>query len=122
MKYVLFAKIWFVKISTRIACNLGLRKYEKLSLLDALKIHFQRFFALNYVLHLIINGLIGVDINSWTRLWVILSFCVLYLVKTQPFDSIKCTIIRKLAYKAQYISEISRGLIMFFGNLGIRYF
>ena len=27
-------------------CNLG--KYEKLALLDALKIYFQRFFALNF--------------------------------------------------------------------------
>ena len=39
------------------------RKYEKLTLLDALKIHFQRFFELRF-LHLISNELTGVNINS----------------------------------------------------------
>ena len=50
------------------------RKYEKLTLLDALKIHFQRFFALMIdkfsiifalsYLHLVSNGLHEVNINS----------------------------------------------------------
>ena len=39
------------------------RKYEKLSLLDTLKIHFQRFFTL-FFLHLVSNELNGVNINS----------------------------------------------------------
>ena len=39
------------------------RKYEKLTLLDALKIHFQRFFALSFF-YLISNELNGVNINS----------------------------------------------------------
>ena len=52
-----------------------LGKYEKLTVLDALKIHFQRFFALSWVfciklnfLHLISNGLNEVNINSLTQI------------------------------------------------------
>ena len=41
---------------------------------------------------------------------------------TQPFDSIKRNLIRKLAYKVDYISHINGGLIMFFANSRIRFF
>ena len=40
----------------------------------------------------------------------------------QPFDSIKCTLIQKLAYKIKYNCQIKRGLILFFRNLRIRFF
>ena len=40
---------------------------------------------------------------------------------TQPFDSIKCNLIQKLAYKVKYISQINGGLIMFFANSRIRF-
>ena len=40
----------------------ALGKYQKPTLLDALKIHFQRVFALSF-LHLMSNGLNGVDIS-----------------------------------------------------------
>ena len=46
-------------------------KYEKHALLDALKIHFQRFFTIR-LLHLIQNGLNGVNINLLTSLIVAL--------------------------------------------------
>ena len=35
---------------------------------------------------------------------------------TQPFDFIKCNIIRKFAYRDKYICHINEGLIMFTGN------
>ena len=44
---------------------------EKLTLLDALKIHFQKFFALSF-LHLISNGLNGVNSNSFTKIVALL--------------------------------------------------
>ena len=43
-----------------------LGKYEKLTFLDAFKIHFQKFFELNLVLHLTSNRLNRVSINSLT--------------------------------------------------------
>ena len=56
-------------------------------------------------------------------LWLCYKFlCNLFSKGTQLFDSIKRTVIRKLAYKVKYISQISRGLIIFFGNLRIRFF
>ena len=42
-----------------------LQKYQKLTFLDALKIHFQRFLVLSS-LHLMSNGLNGVDISFLT--------------------------------------------------------
>ena len=64
-------------------CNLG--KYEKLALLDALKIYFQRFFALNFFAFNI----------KWTK-WrsyqlndvdcgFAINFCVVYLVKAHSY-------------------------------------
>ena len=40
----------------------------------------------------------------------------------QPFDFIKYNVIQKLAYKVQYISQINGDLLMFFGNVRIRFF
>ena len=40
---------------------------------------------------------------------------------TQPFDFIKYNIIPKLAYKVKNISQINVALIMFFGNLRLRF-
>ena len=40
-------------------------KYEKLTLLDALKISFQRVFALHFT-HSVLDGLNEVNINSLT--------------------------------------------------------
>ena len=54
---------FFRKSSTWSSATLG--KFEKLTLLDALNIHFRRFFALCF-LHLISSGLNGVNINSLT--------------------------------------------------------
>ena len=48
-----------------------LEKYEKLTLLDALKILIQRFSALSF-LHLISNGLNEVSINSLTEIMALL--------------------------------------------------
>ena len=39
----------------------------------------------------------------------------------QPFDFIKCKVIRKLAYKVKCISQSNVGLIVFFRNLRIRF-
>ena len=51
--------------------NATLRKYEKPTLLDAVKIHFQRFFALSF-LHLISNGVSGVNVTSLTQIVALL--------------------------------------------------
>ena len=37
----------------------------------------------------------------------VINFCLVHLVKAQPFDFIKCNIIRKLAYKVKNISQIN---------------
>ena len=50
-------------IGVPLLSSAALGKYQKPTLLDVLKIHFQRFFALSF-LHLMSNGLNGVDI-SW---------------------------------------------------------
>ena len=46
----------------------------------------------------------------------VINFCVVYLFSksTQQSDFLKQNIIRKLTYKVKYISQINRGLIMFF--------
>ena len=40
----------------------------------------------------------------------------------EPFNFIKCSGIQKLAYKVKYIDQIYGSLIMFFGNLKVRFF
>ena len=56
-------------------------------------------------------------------LWLCYKFlCSLLSKSAQPFDSIRRTIIWKLPYKVKDISQISRGLVMFFRNLRIRFF
>ena len=54
--------------------------------------------------------------------FIIKLLCSTFSKDTQPFDFIKCNIIRKLAYKVKNISQINGGLIMFFGNLRLIYF
>ena len=89
-----------------------------LTLLDALKIHFQSL-KLSF-LHLISNGLsesvIDVDCGF------IYKFLFSIFSKwTQPFNFIKCIVIQKLDYKDKYISQINGGVIKFFVNLRIRF-
>ena len=109
LRWYIGLELNFVKWSTKILKGFGghppswssavLKKYEKRTLLDALKIHFQRFFTLNY----------GYDVFSKA---------------TKPFDFIKPNVIQKFDNKLKYISEINEGLIMFFfpGNSRIRLF
>ena len=52
----------------------------------------------------------------WHRLLLCYKFHVM-----QSFDFIKCNIIQKLACKVKFISLITGGLIMFFGNSRIRF-
>ena len=58
------------------------------------------------------------------RLWHSCKFkCSLFSKARQPFDFIKPNVIRKLAYKVKYISQITVGLIMFFfANLSMGFF
>ena len=90
-----------------------LGKYEKLTLLDVLKIHFQRFFGLSF-LHLTSNGPNGVNRNVDHGFMI--NFCI-FSKGTQPFDFIKPNVIQKLAYKVKYINQINGCLIIFFLNL-----
>ena len=67
---------WFKKILKGIGehppCAIAtLGEYEKFTLLDALKIHSQCFFTLSF-LHLIPNGLNGVNNNSFTYIVALL--------------------------------------------------
>ena len=59
------------------------KNYENLTLPDSLKIHFQRFFALNQLLHLILNELNGDGEYQLIDLYCgfVISFCIVYLVK-----------------------------------------
>ena len=73
-------------------------------------------------LHLIWNGPNGV---YWHRSWLCSKFlCSIFLCSkdTQPFDFIKPNEIWKLPNKVQYISHINGSLILFFGNLRIKFF
>ena len=59
--------------------------------------------------------------THWLRLCLYYRFLYSLSSKgTQPCDSIKRTTI--LAYKVKYISQINGSLILFFGNLRIRFF
>ena len=92
------------------------RKYEKLTLLDALKIpEVFRLIFFSFFLHLISNGLNEsiIDIDCW---FIHKFLCSIFSKGTQPFDFIKRTVIWKLGYKGKYISQINGGLIMFFKN------
>ena len=53
----------------------------------------------------------------------VLHFCAVNLFSngTQPFDFIKPNVIGKLALKVKCNSQVNGGLIMFFGNLRIRF-
>ena len=58
-------------------------KYENVALLDDLKTHFQKFFAISF-LHSIPNGLNGVNINllTYKDCGSVINFSVVYLAKT----------------------------------------
>ena len=58
-------------------------KYENVALLDALKMHFQRFSAISF-LHSILNELNGVNINllKYKDCGSVINFSVVYLAKT----------------------------------------
>ena len=84
--------------------SVTLRKHEKFTILDALKYIFRGF---SLFLHLISNGVSTVSTHCH-RLWLCKG--------TQPFDFIKRNVIRKVAHKVKYISQINGGLIMFFAN------
>ena len=59
-------------------------------------------------------------LTHWRKLWLCYNYlCSIFNESTQPFDFIKRNVIRKLPYKAKYISE---GLFMFPANSGIRFF
>ena len=91
-----------------------LGKFEKLTLLDALKLHFQTFFALSF-LHLTSMDLNGVNINALRKFWLCHRlFCRNVVKDIQPFDFIKCNAIQQLAYKTKYIRQINGGLIISF--------
>ena len=84
-----------------------LGKFEKLTLLDALKLHFQTFFALRVL------DLTSMDLL--TKFWLCYGLLCRNVVKDiQPLDFIKHNVIQQLAYKAKYISQINGGFIMFF--------
>ena len=92
-----------------------------------LKNTFPEVFRIKFsFLHLISNGLNGFNSNSFTcsRRLLLCSkiLCSIFSKGTKPFDFIKLNIIHKLTYKVKYISLINRSLIMFFRNLGIRFF
>ena len=58
-------------------------KYENASLLDALKMHFQRFFATSF-LHSMPNGLNRVNINllTYEDCGSVIKFSVIHLAET----------------------------------------
>ena len=51
----------------------------------------------------------------------VINFCVVYLINAHN-HLISSNRIRKLACKVKFISQINVGLIMFFGNLRIKFF
>ena len=105
--YKNFEKYW--GLTPMIECNLG--KMWKTRSPRCPKNTFPKFFALRF-LRLISNGLNGVNINS---LWLCYKFlCRIFSKSKQPIDFIKPNVIRKLAYKVKYISQINEGLIMFY--------
>ena len=57
------------------------------------------------------------------RLWRCYKcLCNIFCKSTQPFDFIKHNVIRKLAYKVNYIIQINGVLIMLFSNSRVRFF
>ena len=63
------------------------------------------------------------ELMSTHRLWLCYQYlCSTFRKGTQPFDFMKRNIIRKLATKVKYVSQINRGLIMFFRNSRISFF
>ena len=101
---------WSTKIIKGIGFHLPrssavLGKYEKLTFMDALKVHFQRFF----------RDQMEFISTHWHRLRHFCKFMWSIFTKaTQSLDFIKPNLIRKLAHKVKYINQINGVLIMFF--------
>ena len=71
-----------------------LEKYEKVTLMDALKLHFHRF---------LMNQMELIS-THWHRLWHFCKFmCFIFCKATQPLDFIKSNVTQKLAYKVKNI-------------------
>ena len=71
-----------------------LEKYEKVTLMDALKLHFHRF---------LMNQMELIS-THWHRLWHFCKFmCFIFRKATQPLDFIKSNVTQKLAYKVKNI-------------------
>ena len=99
-------------------------KYKTFTLLEGLKIRFQRFFTLRFSevfhikLHLISSGLNGLLSIHWHRLWHCCKFmCSIFGKSTKPFAFIKPNIIQKLAYKIKYISQTMNAFRKFESNI-----
>ena len=61
-------------------------------------------------------------LTHWQRLWLCNKFlCSIFSKSTQSFNFIKGNIIRKLAYKAKYVSQIKGGF-MFGRNWRLGFF
>ena len=97
----------------------GVSPHDQMQPWENMKTNSPRF-ALSF-LHLIPNGINGVNINLLTQVMVFFINVCIFSKGTQPFDFIKPNIIGKLAYKVKYISQVSAGMIMVFFNL-IRFF
>ena len=60
--------------------------------------------------------------THWCRLWIYYKLLYSMFSKdTKPFHFIKRNIIWKLTSKVKYIDQINGGLIMFLGNLKVRF-
>ena len=80
-----------------------LGKYQKLTLLDTVKIHFQRFFRLSS-LQLISNGLNGANINLLTDCGFPKNSCSIFGEDSQSIDFIKPSM--NLTHKVKYIVKL----------------
>ena len=78
-----------------------LGKFEKLTLLDALKLHFQTFFALRF-LHLTSMDLSGVNINSLTKFWIfVVIWWLVSIGKNISEKNTKTDIVLKMSAKVK---------------------
>ena len=70
-------------------------------------------------MHLISNGINGVNINSLLQIVALLQ---IFSKSTQPIGFVKPNIIRISNYKVKYIRQVAGGLIIFFRNSRIIFF
>ena len=86
-----------------------LGKYEKLTLLDALKIHSQMIFAFHFIEWTKWSYYQFIDVH---RFWLCYKFqCSIFSKGTLAFDFIKYNLIWKLAYKVKSWTHNWEGLI-----------